>query len=112
MNRKFLICMRKHLKDIGHVSDNPNKIYIWSISGDNTIKFRDYIYSYRGFCLKRKHGVFYTPIVLHAKFWRPNEEKYLVDNYQNMYHSEIAQKLNRTIQSIRHQSSRLKLSQK
>ncbi len=112
-NQKFLYTLRKYLNNIGTINNKSKQdiyLYSWDMCSGDSIKFRNYIYKHRGFCLKRKFNKLYTKFQPHSKFWTQKQEQYLINNYADKTYNEIAKDLSRTFKSVSIKASRLSIT--
>ncbi len=111
-NEKFLLGIQTHLGDIGFMESKYCKnmyLYTLCMCTNDSIKFREYIYKHRGFCLKRKHDKLHTKFELHSTFWTQEQEEYLINHYRSQTLIETVSYLNRTISSIYNKAYKLGL---
>ncbi len=113
-NEQFLKDIISYIDNIGYFQtvNKPSgrDLYYWKAEFKQARRFRDYIYKHKGFCLKRKHDIFYKQLHITNRLWTENETKYLTDNYQDKTYKEISLKIKRTPDAMQAQARKLGLT--
>jgi hypothetical protein len=112
-SKSFLLKLQRLAGGIGRINKGSNGVWVWRMATTDSLVFRDFIYADADFALERKRQVFFSfeASDFQRKKFTKEDDEYLSQSFAaDKKWVDVAEYLNRDVQTVLKRTKRLGLS--